>query len=64
VLIEQQCCQVLRRLRRQLNEILPLFDENTPLIQIFKKSATFPLFVAFNFALTVENSEEDFLSLQ
>jgi hypothetical protein len=50
-----QCCQVLKRLLRQLNKILPLFDKNTPGIQIFKKSATFPLFVAFNFALTVEN---------
>jgi hypothetical protein len=40
---------------RQLNENLPLLDETTPLIQIFKKSATFLLFLAFNYALIVEN---------
>jgi hypothetical protein len=50
-----QCCQVRRRQLRQLNENLPLLDEKTPLIQIFKKSATFPLFLAFNYALIVEN---------
>jgi hypothetical protein len=41
-----------------LNKILPLLEENTPLIQIFKKSATFLLFVAFNFALNVENVDK------
>jgi hypothetical protein len=50
-----QCCQVLKRLLRQLNENLPLSDEKPPLTQIFKKSATFPLFLASNFALTLEN---------
>jgi hypothetical protein len=38
-----------------LASVLPLLDQNTPLIQIFKKSATFPLFLAFKFELTVEN---------
>jgi hypothetical protein len=51
----QQCCQVLKRLLRQLNENLPLSDKKPPLIQIFKKSATFPLFLASTFALTLEN---------
>jgi hypothetical protein len=33
----KQCCQVLRRLFRQLNQNLPLVGENTPLFKIFIK---------------------------
>jgi hypothetical protein len=38
----------------QGNQKLLLFDEITPLTKIFKKSATFLLFLAFNFAYTIE----------
>jgi hypothetical protein len=46
-----QCCQVLRRLFRQLNQNLLLFGENTPLFHIFLNSATFPLFFVFSLLL-------------
>jgi hypothetical protein len=56
--VYRQCCQVLRKLLRQLNENSPLFDQNTPLFQFFKKSPTFPLFIAFHCTLTFENYDE------